>query len=374
MPVKRTGRNNGVRVQRERAVSRLAGLKSFRKKASYTFLLLSDPVDIAYAGGFVSSNAMLLIGPRSNLLFTDFRYHSAATQFCARNSGWKFIPVQNSIVDELPLYVPAGSHVGFQSDRMTVDEFNRLKKCLRKVRFSGCAEEIERLFMVKQPAELAAMRKAARIGDTAFMKLLGDITPGVSELELARRLERYCTELGSQKPSFDTIVLFGERTALPHGRPGAKRLRPGMFVLVDFGCTVEGFASDMTRTVVFGKATKRQRMIYETVFSAQRNARECARAGMAANALDELARTPIDRAGYGEQFGHALGHGVGRRIHEAPRLSSKVTMKVPAGTVVTIEPGIYLPGFGGVRIEDMAVMRPGGIELLTHSPRELLEL
>jgi Xaa-Pro aminopeptidase len=374
MPVKHTLKKGGPRLQRENGISRLAGLQEIRKRSPYNFLLLSDTVDIAYACGFVSSNAMLLIGPHKNLLFTDFRYFSEASQFCAHRTDLKFIPVQNSIVDVLPAHIPSGSCVGFQSNRLTVDEFARLKKNLRKVRFSPCGEQIEELFMVKRSDELTVMGRAARIGDRAFKKLLPDIVPGITECELARRLEVYCSDLGSEKPSFDTIALFGDRTALPHGKPGTRRLRQGMFVLVDFGCTVEGFASDMTRTVVCGKATGRQRAVYQTVLRAQQRARKCARAEMTANAIDALAREVIDCAGYEEQFGHALGHGVGRRIHESPRLSSKVTAKVPAGAVVTIEPGIYLPGFGGVRIEDMVVLQPDGIILLTHSPRELLEL
>ncbi|MBN1757321.1 MAG: aminopeptidase P family protein [Chitinispirillaceae bacterium] len=363
-----------TRAVTRKSSDRIASLNRVRKKAGYDFLLLSDPTDIAYACGFISSSVVLLIGAKTRILFTDFRYQQSVEQFCRRSKEWGFVIVKRSVGEELAPYVPAGSHVGFQSDYMTVDTFSRMKKRLRRVRFSGCAEHIEPLFMVKRDDELAAMRNAARIGDRAFKMLLPHIVPGVTELDLVKRLESYCSELGSQKPSFDTIVLFGERSALPHGKPDPVRLKRGMFVLIDFGCTVEGFASDMTRTVVCGKASARQRELYRTVYAAQRRTREQARSGMTGSALDALARIPIMKAGYGDQFGHALGHGVGRRIHEAPRLSATVTARIPAGAVVTIEPGIYLPGFGGVRIEDMVVMRPEGATLLTHTSRELVEL
>lgn len=354
--------------------NRINGLDRVRRKAGFDFLLLTDPIDIAYACGFISSSVVLLIGKGVRLLLTDFRYQQMAQSFCRENAGWQFILVNKSLGEELKRFIPAGSHIGYQSNRMTVDEFARLKKRLRRVRFSGCSEQIEPLFIVKQSSEISAMRKAARIGDRALKKLLPQIIPGVTEVDLVRRLEGYCSELGSQKPSFDTIVLFGKHSALPHGRPGSLRLKRGMFVLVDFGCTVDGFASDMTRTFVCGPATARQREVYQTVLAAQRNARRHTRAGMTAAAIDELARGPITKAGYGERFGHALGHGVGRRIHEAPRLSSQMKTSLPENTVVTIEPGIYLPELGGVRIEDMAVVHPEGISLLTHTPRELTEL
>ncbi len=354
--------------------SRIKALDRVRRKAGFDFLLLTDPIDIAYASGFISSSVAQLIGKGRHLLLTDFRYQQMAESFCRENAGWRFIPVRKSIGEELKPFIPAGSHVGYQSDRMTVDEFFRLKKRLRRVRFSGCSEQIEPLFIVKQSSEISAMRKAARIGDRALKKLLPQIIPGVTELDLVRLLEGYCSELGSQRPSFDTIVLFGKRSALPHGRPGSQRLKRGMFVLIDFGCTVDGFASDMTRTFVCGPATARQREVYQIVLSAQRNARKHAHAGMRAAAIDELARGPITKAGYGELFGHALGHGVGRRIHEAPRLSSLMKTTLPENSVVTIEPGIYLPELGGVRIEDMVVVHREGISLLTHTSRELTEL
>ncbi len=354
--------------------SRLAALRCMPGGKSWSHILIMDSVDVAYISGFVSSNVALLINRRKNRLFTDFRYHAEATLFCRQHPEWTYQPVRASMTDALAKFIPPGAVVGFQSDRMTVDELNALKKQTRGVRFVSCSERINEWLMVKYPEEIAAMQRAAGIGDAAFCQLIGDIRPGVTEQGLVRKLEQYCGERGSEKPSFDTIVLSGERSALPHGRPGPARLQRGEFVLIDFGCTIDGFSSDMTRTVVLGKATRRQRSLYRIVYEAQKKAREQAKAGMAASEIDALARDPIAGAGFAGEFGHALGHGVGRRIHEAPRISEKVSLRVPANTVITIEPGIYFSGFGGIRIEDMAVMEKDGARLLTHSPRELIEV
>ena len=360
--------------KRAAGATRIAALRQWCSRESLTSILITDPVDVAYIAGFTSSHAALLIHSRKNRLFTDFRYQTEAINFCRRYPEWNFKPVASSLTESAAAYIAPGDIVGFQSDRMTVDELKEFKKSARGARFVSCSMALNDLLQARLHGEISAMERAARVGDAAFKRILGDIHPGVTEQGLAHRLEGYCSDLGSEKPAFDTIVLFGNRTALPHGRPGERKLKRGEFVLIDFGCTVDGFASDMTRTVVVGKATRRQRAIYKIVQDAQQRARERAHAGMKACAIDALARTPITEAGYGEQFGHALGHGVGRRIHEAPRISAQVSLIVPPGAVITIEPGIYLSGFGGIRIEDMVVVRQNGVRLLTHSSRELIEI
>jgi Xaa-Pro aminopeptidase len=196
----------------------------------------------------------------------------------------------------------------------------------------------------------------------------------MTELDIMRILENLCAEYGSEKPAFDTIVLFGKRSALPHGRPGKRRLRAGDFVLVDFGCTVNGFCSDMTRTFVYGRASNEQREIYGIVFQAQSRARKAARAGLTGKELDAVARDLITKNGYSDFFGHGTGHGIGLRVHESPRVNKKNDAALPENCVVTIEPGIYIPNMGGVRIEDMAVLQKHGAAALTHSPRKLVEL
>jgi Xaa-Pro aminopeptidase len=344
-------------------------------KSDISHILITDTVDVAYFSGFKSSNAALLIGARTNRIFTDYRYHTAITAFCAGHAEWKYCKIKTCMAQSIAPFLSPGSRVGFQSDRCTVDEYNKLKKNTHNVRFVSCSDRISDLLMVKQPDEIKSMSRAAAIADRALAKLLiRDIRPGVTELFVARRLERYCADMGSEKPSFDTIVLFGANTALPHGRPGGSKLRRGDLVLVDFGCTFGGFVSDMTRTFVMGNASEKQRRLYSIVREAQQRVCSDAHAGMEAREIDALARTIIDKEGFGKEFGHALGHGVGRRVHEAPRVGSHTVRRLPGNTVITIEPGIYLPKFGGIRIEDMAVLLESGVKLLTHFPKELMEL
>jgi Xaa-Pro aminopeptidase len=360
------------------AQTRLAMARSLATEFKCTHLLVSDPADVAYLSGFVSSNAYLLLSDRDtdrdNILFTDFRYQVAAQDHCAKNPQWRFVLIKDAVFKRLGAEIPRKGVVGFQSDIMTVDAFGKMKKALPGRRLAPIAQRISDLSIVKTTAEVTAMKKAARIADAALLKFCTLLKPGMTEKEAAAKLDQLCGQGGSEKPSFDTIMLFGRNSALPHGRPGPKALEKGDFVLVDFGCTVDDFCSDMTRTFVFGAASDRQQELYNLVKRAQYSARKAARAGMAARDLDAVGRSIIQKAGYGEQFGHGLGHGVGRRIHERPRLSEKSTCQLQAGSVFTIEPGVYVPGFGGVRIEDMVLLTKNGPELLTHFPRDLQSL
>jgi Xaa-Pro aminopeptidase len=353
--------------------SRVRAVRKIIAERECTHALVTDIADICYISGFRSSGAALLIAPRHLDLFADFRYMAAAKEFC-RNGKWRFTLIENSGFGYLAKRVRPLSVVGIQSDAMTVDQYGELKKALPGVKLLPLSGEVADVALRKLPAEIESMRAAARIGDRALKALLPHIKKPVSEAALARTLDGLCAEFGSEKPAFDTIVLFGERSALPHGRPGECRLRPGDFVLIDFGCTVNGFCSDMTRTFVYGEATEAQRSVYDAVLRAQRCANLAARAGMKCCELDGVARSSIADSGYGELFGHGTGHGVGIRIHERPRVARGVETALQENSVITIEPGIYAPGLGGVRIEDMAVLQKGGSTALTHSPRKLMEL
>lgn len=354
--------------------ARLAAVRKLLSDLSLTSLIISDPVDVAYVTGFRSSNSALLITRRSYRLFSDFRYKEAAENFCKQHTLWKFVLIVGQMEQEIARFIPENSVVGLQSSFVTVDGFKRLQQAIKRSRFKRCGAEFAERIIPKEPAEIALMEQAAAIGDRALKKLRGFIRPGVTEVAVARELEQYCRELGSEKPSFDTIVLFGARSALPHGVPSSIACRQGDFILIDFGCTVGGYASDMTRTMVLGRASARQKQLYAIVADAQAAARAAARAGLTAQQLDATARTPITNAGYGEYFGHALGHGLGLRIHEVPRVSSHSKMVLPNSAVVTIEPGVYIPGFGGIRIEDMVVLEGDTARPLTHTTRELIVL
>ncbi|NLE00981.1 MAG: aminopeptidase P family protein [Fibrobacter sp.] len=353
---------------------RLIELKQLLKKKQLSHILISDLVDVEYTGGFRSSNASLLISSQENYLFSDFRYKESAEEYCRKNPEWKFILVKEQIYSSIGSYIPEGSVLGVQSNYLTLDNYKDLSSYITNVSFVQLSDEISDLFISKTEEEIASMQQAASIADNALERLWADVKEGISEIEIARKLDRICGDLGSEKPSFETIVLFGPRAALPHGRPGKSTLKTGDWILIDFGCTVNGFCSDMTRTVVMGSANSEQKRIYEIVLRAQKSALSAARAAMKSKDLDSIARTIIENEGFGEEFGHALGHGVGIRIHENPRISYRSEVILPENAVITIEPGIYVQGFGGIRIEDMIVLKNDGAITLSKSPKELIEL
>ena len=365
----RRGRLTSDTLQR----SRLFSARKFLKGGRFNRLFLSDPIDVEYLSGFHSSNVFCLLSPRSNVLFTDFRYKEACLAFCRKNKEWAFVQIQENDFSFLASHVRPGNVVGYQSDVLTVDQFRLIRSRHKKVRFVRLPSSFRNIFVPKLPYEIRFCKEAARIGDKAFGFMLGRVKPGMTERQLAALLETYCRNFGSQKPSFDTITLFGSRSALPHASPSGRRLRRGDFVLCDFGCTVAGFASDMTRTFVMGRASVRQKKIYAVVRQAQEAARKAVSEGVRACEVDNSARSIISKAGYGPFFGHATGHGVGRRIHEKPRISGTDKSILHRATVITVEPGIYIPGFGGVRIEDMVAVTENGCEVLTSAPRNLIE-
>lgn len=353
---------------------RTTRIRKLIKEHGCTHILISDTVDVMYICGFKSSNAAVLISKKSNVLITDFRYKLSAEIFIKKNPDWKLVILKESIYSSLSSLIPSGSIIGYQSGYLTVDYYNNLKRSLKKCKYIPLSSEVSLMLAVKQKKEITLMKKAASIGDAALAEVVKSIHTGISEIDLACKLDRLCGEMGSEHPSFETIVLFGERSALPHGRPGKRKLKKGDFILFDFGCTVGGFCSDMTRTFVASKADDKHKFIYNIVKDAQETARKAACAGMTTDELDSKARKPIEMAGYGEEFGHALGHGVGIRVHEAPRVSPHVSIPLQEGMVVTIEPGIYIPEFGGVRIEDMIELRKNGSAVLTNFPRNLMEI
>jgi len=354
--------------------SRIKAVRKILSDRNCTHLLVTDTADVEYISGFRSSNATLLICADSLLLFTDFRYKEAAQEFCRLNKPWKFQLIEESNYKFLHSEICPKSTVGIQSDNVTIDQFHELKRVLPKVKFVPLSNEISNVSIQKLDSEIDSMKIAARIADRALKALLPTIKKSMTEIEIARNLENLCSKYGSQRPSFETIVLFGKRSSLPHGRPSNCKLAAGDFILIDFGCVVNGFCSDITRTFVFGKASDSQRNIYNIVQKAQRSAKDAARAGVKACDVDLAARNVIEKSGYGETFGHATGHGIGIRIHEKPRVNKKNETPLPENSVITIEPGIYISELGGVRIEDMVVLTKNGSQTLTHSPRKLMEL
>jgi len=349
-------------------------IRSILKKNQCSHILISDPIDVVYISGFQSSNAYLLISKAKNILFTDFRYLTKAEKFCRHNPSWHLVLIKQQSFIFLKEHLSSNDILGIQSSSITVDQFDTLRQLTRGMKIVKLKELISDVSLIKFPKELHAMKRAASIADKALSTFIEQLYTGITEREAVQLLEKICAAFGSSGPSFPSIVLFGANSALPHGEPSKRTLRENELVLCDFGCVVKGFCSDMTRTFVYGKATNRHKAMYELVLKAQRAGVKGVRVGITCDALDAICRDAITQAGFGPNFGHGTGHGVGRRIHEGPRIGKNNNTCLQADMVITIEPGIYLPRWGGIRIEDMVVVTQNGARSLSHFKREFLEV
>ncbi|GLZ52261.1 putative cytoplasmic peptidase PepQ [Actinomycetospora sp. NBRC 106378] len=352
-------------------------LRGLLRAAEVDALLVTDLVNVRYLTGFTGSNAALVVHAEDTpdaedrtVLATDGRY---TTQAAAESPDLRLL-VERQCAPEL-LAVTTAGRVGFDSAQVTVDVHDVLLAAApgELVRAPGL---VERLRAVKDAAEIDALRLACATGDAALAGAIADgvLAPGRAEREVARELEERMVAAGATGPSFETIVAAGTNSAIPHHRPSDSPLAAGDLVTMDFGALVDGYHSDMTRTVVLGPVEDWQREVYALVDAAAAAGRAALRPGVATSAIDAAARDVVTEAGYGEQFVHPVGHGVGLVIHEAPAMSSSATATLEVGMTVTVEPGVYLPGRGGVRIEDTLVVTDSGAEPLTSSTRELVVL
>jgi Xaa-Pro aminopeptidase len=246
-----------------------------------------------------------------------------------------------------------------------------LKEMLPRKRLVPTAGWVETLRIEKDEGEIEQIRQAVVLASRAFSETVPLLRPGIREMEVAAEIEYRMRRYGAEQPSFETIVAFGPRTALPHARAGARALQPGECVLMDLGAILNGYVSDMTRMVFLGKPSPKASRIYRAVLEAQEEAEQTVRAGVECAGVDRAARRVLERYGYETFFTHSTGHGVGREIHELPRIAKKQRIRLPERAVITVEPGVYIPGFGGVRIEDVVVVRKDGPEILTQTPKEL---
>ncbi|GAA2207141.1 Xaa-Pro peptidase family protein [Nonomuraea monospora] len=322
-------------------------------------LLVTSPVNVRYLTGLTSSNAAVLVRMDGTaMLATDNRYIEAA----------RTLDVPSVEVSDVAGRLAAPG-VGIEAASMSVAAYRRLGDGLVPL-----GPTVELLRSVKDEGELELIRTACAITDEAFADVCPRIAPGMTERELAGLLERRMAELGADKPAFDTIVAAGEHGAIPHHAPTSRELRAGDLVTMDFGARYQGYHADMTRTVSVGPPAGWQRELYELVAAAQRAGRQALAPGARAGEVDEAARSVIEDAGHGGHFRHGLGHGVGLEIHEEPFLGPSRTGRLEDRVPITVEPGVYLPGRGGVRIEDTLVARAGGPELFTKTTKELLVL
>ncbi|MFI7634694.1 M24 family metallopeptidase [Nonomuraea sp. NPDC049400] len=344
-------------------VGRRARLAELLPAREVHALLVTSPVNVRYLTGLASSNAAVLVrADGTALLATDNRYIEAARLLDVPSV--EAYEVADKLTENL-----TGPGVGIEAAWMSVATYRRLGEGLVPLE-----PVVELLRAVKDDGELELLRTACDITDQAFADISEKIAPGITERDLARLLDNRMTELGADKPAFDTIVAAGENGAIPHHAPTGRELRAGDLVTMDFGARYQGYHADMTRTVCLGAPAGWQREIYDLVAEAQRAGRHALTPGAGAREVDAAARTVIEDAGHGSHFRHGLGHGVGLQIHEEPFLGPSRTGRLEDRVPITVEPGVYLPGRGGVRIEDTLVTREGGPELFTKTTKELLVL
>ncbi len=333
--------------------------------------LVSGLPNIRYLSGFTGDHALLLATPDSLMLFTDPRYTIQASDECT-------CPVKT--IHKGPLDAAAVQmigrkrlkRIGFEALRMTYDVYQRLKESLPLgASLKPLGAVIERLRMVKSPEEIERIRTSVNTNSTAFAKTVSSVRQGVSESAIAGQLEYEMRRLGAEKAAFETIVAFGERAALPHAQPTSKKLANDEIVLIDMGACQAGYMSDMTRVLFLGQPNRKIQHMYQAVLKAQLAALDSVRPGVTASHIDRQARKVLASEGLAKEFVHSTGHGLGLEIHEPPRLGKTDKTRLEAGMVITIEPGAYIRGFGGIRIEDTVLVTKSGCEILTPTSKEL---
>ena len=351
---------------------RIARLRAGLAECDLDGLVVSAPSNIFYLSGFTGSSGALLITAERALLFSDFRYRLQSRE---QAPNFEFVEVSRDLlqgVGHAAADIGAG-RLGYESAHLTCELLGRLTEGVQNHEVVGVTGLVEDLRAIKSPDEIVHIRAAAALADQALDHMMSFLRPGATERDIALEGEFFMRRAGAEAVAFDLIVASGPRSALPHAQTSTRELQPADLVVIDMGATVNGYCSDMTRTFAVQTATEQARQIYEIAHRAQRAAVAAVRAGARCGEVDALARTIIDEAGFGDCFGHGLGHGVGVDVHEVPYLRKGDETKLAAGNVVTVEPGIYLPDIGGVRLEDLLVVQADGAETLTTSamPPEL---
>ena len=334
-------------------------------------LLVTQAENRRYLSGFSGSSGALLIAADRQIILTDSRYYQQVRQetlaWELAEAGYNWPAYLGEHLEEFGL---RGAAIGFEADAVSVADFNKWRAALAEATLRETIGLVMSLRVVKGEKELTAIRQAVALADRAMAYIYQRIQPGMTEKEIAWELEVFMRNRGASALSFETIVAFGPNSALPHATPTDRACQLGDVVLIDMGCVVNGYCSDITRTFSLGEPSDPDFMkIWRLVFNANAVAAAAITAGTSSNTADAYARDIIKAAGYGDQFGHSLGHGVGLAVHEAPKVSYTSEDPLPAGAVITIEPGVYLPGDFGVRLEDMALVTEEGLEILTSVPK-----
>lgn len=350
--------------------ARLHAVRSAMDRTGVDALLVTNPQNVAYLSGFNGGDSALIISARSQYILTDFRYVEQAESDC---------PTFKLVQQTKGLLTAAASkanqlhakRLGFEASSLSVAQHQQLRRRLKATRLKRTADLVEGLRLVKDPGELVPIRQAIAAAEAAYQATLRHVKPGLSERSIAAELAYQMKRRGADKEAFDLIVAWQERASLPHAVPTDRTLRRGQLALFDWGAQVGGYHSDITRVAFAGRIPRKLRAIYDIVLEAQLAALSKVGPGAVASEVDGAARAIITRAGYGPMFGHSTGHGVGLDIHELPRISAKSQTMLKQGMVFTVEPGIYIPEVGGVRIEDMVLVTPDGAQILTSLPKRI---
>ncbi|SER80669.1 Xaa-Pro aminopeptidase [Psychrobacillus sp. OK032] len=351
---------------------KLAKLRTALEEKGIDALLITNGFNRRYMTGFTGTAGVAIVSKNDAVFITDFRYtEQAASQI----KDFRIVKHEKTLIEEVANQVTGMGiqSLGFEKEDLTYSSFELYKKAVKAdlVPLTGLVEKIR---LIKTDEEISIIKAACRIADEAYEHIVTYIKPGMTELEVSNELEFFMRKRGATSSSFDTIVASGVRSALPHGVASDKVIEVGEFVTLDFGAIYNGYISDTTRTVAVGEPSEQLKEIYQVVLDSQLLALEKVKPGMTGKEADAIARDYIASKGYGEAFGHSLGHGIGLEVHEGPGLSFRSDIVLEPGMVITIEPGIYLPNIGGVRIEDDALVTENGLEKLTHSTKELLIL
>ncbi len=331
--------------------------------------LITQPTNLHYLTGFQGSSGFLIMGKHQNVFFTDFRYKEMAEQL-AKHGGripFEFVELKASLKDDLKRLFPREKRVEFEANHLTVNRLKHWKTLLPKKSWEALEKGIESQRLLKEKEEIRLLKKSQEINEKTLYRIQKLFKNGVEEQELAWQIKAIGHELGADDISFEPIVAFGNHSAIPHHHPTARALKANETVLIDMGMKLNGYCSDMTRTFFFGKASSEQRAIYAKVLAAQEAGIKAIRHGVKASQVDLASRKSMGEDQ--EFFGHSLGHGIGLEVHEAPNLSSRSKDTLKKGMVVTVEPGIYLEGRFGVRIEDMGLVTEMGYENFTKAPK-----
>ena len=352
-------------------INRVNNLREQMKSEGISSFLITSPYNLRYLTGFTGTTGLALIGLEEAFFITDFRYTEQAAKQCV---GFEIVKNVGPILEVVADLVESKNieNLGFEESFVPFKQYVELEGLLEVdlIPVSGMVELRE----VKDEEEIAIVEKACEIADKAFSHILTYIKPGMAEIQVANELDFYMRSLGASSVSFETIVASGLRSAMPHGVASEKVIEQGDMITIDFGCYYNGYVSDMTRTISLGEPSDKLREIYNVVKEAQQKVLDVAKPGMTGVELDAVARDYIASKGYGEAFGHSTGHGIGLEIHEGPNVSKLAEKAFVPGNIITNEPGIYLPGIGGVRIEDDMLVTENGIKRLTHSEKELIIL